>query len=225
MMFGWEGAAVFADELSAAVDCGIGSIQNMFGRNIVYTRRGFLDMPEAGQEATSTYKTVTQCPKNISEAGYQCVCLNARRTVKKKKELYIMVEDIDLHIIGVTDSWANDLSLKDGVVPFEWKETNIIPLFKKDSRNISDNYRPISLTSVICNLLERLNIDLMVDFHDRHIILLNPSQHGSLKARSCLTNTLCFFGRNHHFIKLRLTQMCLERLAMMVIATFTKRSR
>ena len=151
-----KGAAVFGDELSAAVDCGIGSIQNMFGRNIVYTRsaRGFLDMPKAGQEATSTYKTVTQCPKNISEAGYQCVCLNARRTEKKKKELYIMVEDIGLHIIGVTDSWANNLSFKDGVVPFEWKETNIIPLFKKDSRNISDNYRPMNLTSMICNLLE-----------------------------------------------------------------------
>ena len=31
----------------------------------------------------------------------------------------------------------------------------------------------------------------MVDFLVRHK-LLNPSQHGSLKARSCLTNMLCF---------------------------------
>ena len=49
-----------------------------------------------------------------------------------------------------------NLSLKEGMVPFEWKETNIIPLFKKGSRNKSDNYRPVSLTSVICKLLERL---------------------------------------------------------------------
>ena len=49
-----------------------------------------------------------------------------------------------------------NLSLKEGVVPFEWKEANIIPLFKKGSRNKSENYRPVSLTSVICKLLERL---------------------------------------------------------------------
>ena len=47
------------------------------------------------------------------------------------------------------------LSLEEGVVPLEWKETNIIPLFKKGLRNKSENYRPMSLTSVICKLLER----------------------------------------------------------------------
>ena len=83
-------------------------------------------------------------------------------------------------------------SLKDGVVPVEWKETNIIPLFKKGSRNKSENYRPVSLTSVICKLLETLIKDHMVDFLVRHK-LLNSSQHRFLKARSCLTNMLCFF--------------------------------
>ena len=84
-----------------------------------------------------------------------------------------------------------NLSLKEGVVPFEWKEANIIPLFKKGSRNKSENYRPVSLTSVICKLLERLIKDHMVDFLVKHK-LLNSSQHGFLKARSCLTNMLCF---------------------------------
>ena len=46
-----------------------------------------------------------------------------------------------------------NLSFKDGVVPVELKEANIIPLFKKGSRNMSENYRPVSLTSVICKLL------------------------------------------------------------------------
>ena len=41
---------------------------------------------------------------------------------------------------------ARVLSLKEGVVPIEWKEANIIPLFKKVSRNKSGNYKPVSLT-------------------------------------------------------------------------------
>ena len=49
----------------------------------------------------------------------------------------------------------------------------------------------MSLTSVICKLLERLIKDHMVDFLVKHQ-LLNSSQHGFLKARSCLTNMFCF---------------------------------
>ena len=64
-------------------------------------------MPQAGKEATSTDKPITKCPRNMSEAGYRCVCLNARRIVNKINELNIMVEDIDPHIIGITESWAN----------------------------------------------------------------------------------------------------------------------
>ena len=57
---------------------------------------------------------------------------------------------------------------------------------------ISENDRPVNLTSVICKLLQRLIKDHMEDFLVRHT-LLNPSQHGFLKARSCLANMLCFF--------------------------------
>ena len=102
------------------------------------------------------------------------------------KLLMETVEQISIPLARVFN-----LSLTEGVVPFEWKEANIIPLFKKGSRNKSENYRPVSLTSVICKLLERLIKDHMVEFLVKHK-LLNSSQRGFFKARSCLTNMLCF---------------------------------
>ena len=85
------------------------------------------------------------------------------------------------------------MSLQEGIVPLEWKEANIIPLFKNGSRNKPVNYRPVSLTSVICKVLETIIRDHMMDSLIKHK-LINPSQHGFLKVRSCLTNNLlCFF--------------------------------
>ena len=68
---------------------------------------------------------------------------------------------------------------------------NIIPLFQNGSRNKSVNYRPGRLTSVICKLFESIIRDHMMDFLIKHK-LITPSQHGFLKAKSCLTNLLCF---------------------------------
>ena len=61
-----------------------------------------------------------------------------------------IVEQICLSVATVFN-----LSLEEGIVPLEWEDANIIPLFNKGSRNKSENYRPVSLTSVICKLLER----------------------------------------------------------------------
>ena len=52
------------------------------------------------------------------------------------------------------------------------------------------SYSPLGAHSA-SKLLERLIKDHMVDFLVKHK-LLNSSQHGLRKARSCLTNMLCF---------------------------------
>ena len=70
-------------------------------------------------------------------------------------------------------------------------EANITPLFKKGSRNKPANYRPVSLTSVVCKLFETLIRDHMVEFLVKHK-LIDTSQHGFLKTRPCLIFLLCF---------------------------------
>ena len=88
--------------------------------------------------------------------------------------------------ISMTLAHVFNMSLQEGIVPLVGKEANIIPLFKKGSRNKSVNYRPVSLTSVICKVLERIIRDHTVDFLSK-FNLINLSQHGFLKARYCLT--------------------------------------
>ena len=58
--------------------------------------------------------------------------------------------------ISVPLAIAFNLSIQDVIVPREWKNANSIPIFKKGSRCKSENYRPVSLTSVICKLLASL---------------------------------------------------------------------
>ena len=48
-------------------------------------------------------------------------------------------------------------SIQTGIVPDLWKIGNIIALFKKGDESDPGNYRPVSLTSVVGKLMERLS--------------------------------------------------------------------
>jgi len=47
-------------------------------------------------------------------------------------------------------------SLASGEVPKDWKLANVVPLFKKGSKDNPGNQRPVSLMSVVGKLLERI---------------------------------------------------------------------
>ncbi len=47
-------------------------------------------------------------------------------------------------------------SINTGDVPEDWKRANVTPIFKKGSKSDPGNYRPVSLTSVCCKLLESI---------------------------------------------------------------------
>ena len=71
-------------------------------------------------------------------------------------------------------------SLEEGVVPEDWKCANITPIFKKGSKASAGNYRPVSLTSVLCKVMESILRDAIVDHLTVNKLLL-PSQHLSPK--------------------------------------------
>ena len=84
-----------------------------------------------------------------------------------------------------------NLFLRTGKVVSEWKLANVTPLFKKGDKSNPGNYRPISLTSVVCKLMESILRDKIVEFLEKNNII-RDSQHGFRNRRSCLTNLLDF---------------------------------
>ena len=72
-------------------------------------------------------------------------------------------------------------------IPTDWKVAHIVSIHKKGPLNQKDNYRPISLTSVICKLYEKLLRDHILSQVELKIC---PEQHGFLPGKSCLSNLL-----------------------------------
>ncbi len=82
------------------------------------------------------------------------------------------------------------LSLSEGYLPNSWREANITPIFKnKCNRSQPTNYRPVSLTSVICKLLESIIKDAIID-HLLRFNLLYKYQHTFIGKRSFTTQML-----------------------------------
>ena len=48
------------------------------------------------------------------------------------------------------------LSVDSGTLPDDWRHAFVTPVFKKGDRHLAENYRPVSLTSVSCKILEHI---------------------------------------------------------------------
>ena len=48
-------------------------------------------------------------------------------------------------------------SIEQGKLPAQWKQATVVPIFKKGSKKNPSNYRPISLTSVLCKCKHKQN--------------------------------------------------------------------
>lgn len=74
----------------------------------------------------------------------------------------------------------------------DWKRANVTPIFKKGAKSDPGNYRPVSLTSVSCKILESIIKDKLMAHFEKNMVIF-PSQHGFMPKKSCATNLLEFF--------------------------------
>ena len=85
-------------------------------------------------------------------------------------------------------------TIETGEIPDDWKRAIVSPIFKKGARNRAENYRPISLTSIVCKLMESFVKNAVLN----HILeekLLSSKQHGFISGRSTTTQLLTYLDK------------------------------
>ena len=74
-------------------------------------------------------------------------------------------------------------SLESSELPDEWKKGKITALFKKGSKKVASNYRPVSLTSIVCKCLEKIVRERIISFMKNEKLFSNR-QYGFISGRS-----------------------------------------
>ena len=80
-------------------------------------------------------------------------------------------------------------SIDTGKIPDIWKEANVSPIYKKGEKSDPSNYRPISLTCVLCKILEHIVASSLVK-HFTELDIFYEMQHGFREKRSCETQLI-----------------------------------
>jgi hypothetical protein len=80
-------------------------------------------------------------------------------------------------------------SVKEGEVPAAWKKAHVTAIFKKGKKSTPGNYRPVSLTSIVCKMLETIVRDQMCK-HMKDNNLFSDLQYGFMEGKSCALQLL-----------------------------------
>ena len=81
------------------------------------------------------------------------------------------------------------MSYNSSQIPNDWKLANVVPVHKKGSKNSVENYRPISLTSLVMKQFEKI---VRSELMSRCEHIINTNQHGFLPQKSCTTQLVQF---------------------------------
>ena len=151
----------------------------------VFTQEGDDPLPIPGDPSCPTMS-----PFTISQPGVEKLLrsLNARKAAGPDDLPCHVLREMASEIAPVLTVIFNQ-SLSSGELPEDWLKANVAPIFKKGNINLPENYRPVSLTSVCCKILEHIILRQMLDHFDTHSILTSL-QHGFRAARSCATQLI-----------------------------------
>ena len=79
--------------------------------------------------------------------------------------------------------------LEEGVFLDDWKKSNVVPIHKRDSKNLIKNYRPISLLPIFSKVFERLIFNSLFYYFIQNK-LFTECQSGFIPGDLCVPQLL-----------------------------------
>ena len=151
----------------------------------VFTKEDTSNLPDLGPSNTQSAPPINVDPKGIQKllkdlkphkaTGPDCIPARLLKTAADELAPGLA------HLFQI--------SVDNGKIPLDWKTALVTPVFKKGNRSDPGNYRPISLTSIACKILEHVIHSCIINHFERHDILTD-CQHGFRKRRSCETQLI-----------------------------------
>ena len=136
-----------------------------------------------------------KCDKILSSVGIdrsKALLLIHSLDSKKAKEC----DDLSIAMLKICDlaiveplSLIYEKCLESGKYPSLWKKANVLPIHKKESRQLKKNYHPISMLPICGKLFEKLIFDEIYD----HLVknnFLTPNQSGFHPGDSTINQLL-----------------------------------
>ena len=80
-------------------------------------------------------------------------------------------------------------SLQTKSLPNDWRHANVSAIYKKGQKTLPNNYRPVSLTCIICKVMESIIRDNVIK-HMKDNNLFSPKQFGFIEGRSTVLQLL-----------------------------------
>ena len=151
----------------------------------VFAKESPINVPMLPPRTLSTIPTFTVTESSVKE---KLESLNPYKSCGPDNISPRMLKELASHLAGPIAALFNH-TIKTGNIPEDWKRAIISPIFKKGSKQVASNYRPISLTAILCKTLESFIRDALLK-HLTNNNLLSTKQHGFISGRSTVTQLL-----------------------------------
>ena len=165
----------------------------------VFKNESFGPLPERCYQSTNVVNQVMQ-QLTIDASKVKKLLLNLKENKAMGPD---NIHPKLLKYLSENDNFVSALTLllnkcvSEECIPSMWKSAVVVPIHKKGSVHLPENYRPVSLTCILCKIYETILREHILPYV---IGIITDKQHGFVPGKSCLSNLLETLDRANEYM-------------------------